>query len=199
MMSEDEFVVLLEHAGLVDTFDDSDQEFVEKAQVLEWLEREGAGLFRDRMGSCPSDDSREMAEYILSKVVEKQWLALAPTDSTEEEDQELELYTLRLNTTEAYQIYVEKDSEPNSGLSARSGSSRSLLDAARMWQDCFPTCSESCKQLYFSFESPVVVLYATLGLNLIGNGISSVPAFSRELKSLGISHEDRTKEQRMQN
>ncbi|GLD96091.1 hypothetical protein PINS_up024188 [Pythium insidiosum] len=225
MMSEDEFVVLMEHAGLVDSFDDSDQEFVEKTQLLEWLEREGAELFRDRMEeSCPTDDAHEMAEYIFAKTVEKRWLTLAPADAADEDDQDMELYTLRLSTTEAYQIYVEKDSEPSSGLGARTASNRSLLDAARerltevssgrsslasasdeyaetikpmrirekMWQDCFPTCSESCKQLYFSFESPVVVLYATLGLNLIGNGISSVPAFSRELKSLGISHEDRT-------
>lgn len=61
-----------------------------------------------------------------------------------------------------------------------------------MWLECFPMCSESCKQLYFSFESPDVILYSTLGLNLISNGISSVPAFSRELKHLGVSAENRT-------
>lgn len=62
----------------------------------------------------------------------------------------------------------------------------------KMWLDCFPMCSESCRQLYFSFESPEVILYSTLGLNLISNGISSVPAFSRELKNMGVSAEDRT-------
>lgn len=44
-MSEDEFVVLLEHAGIVETADDSAREFVEQAQLLEWLEREGIELF----------------------------------------------------------------------------------------------------------------------------------------------------------
>lgn len=62
----------------------------------------------------------------------------------------------------------------------------------QMWQDCFPMCPEGCKQLYFSFENPIIIMYSTLGLNLISNGISSVPAFSRELKSIGISAEDRT-------
>ncbi|GLD96089.1 hypothetical protein PINS_up004767 [Pythium insidiosum] len=126
MMSEDEFVVLMEHAGLVDSFDDSDQEFVEKTQLLEWLEREGAELFRDRMEeSCPTDDAHEMAEYIFAKTVEKRWLTLAPADAADEDDQDMELYTLRLSTTEAYQIYVEKDSEPSSGLGARTASNRS--------------------------------------------------------------------------
>lgn len=44
-MSEDEFVVLLEHAGIVETADDSAREFVEQAELLEWLEREGIELF----------------------------------------------------------------------------------------------------------------------------------------------------------
>ncbi|GLE11642.1 hypothetical protein PINS_up024191 [Pythium insidiosum] len=132
MMSEDEFVVLMEHAGLVDSFDDSDQEFVEKTQLLEWLEREGAELFRDRMEeSCPTDDAREMAEYIFAKTVEKRWLTLAPADAADEDDQDMELYTLRLSTTEAYQIYVEKDSEPSSGLGARTASNRSRENVER--------------------------------------------------------------------
>lgn len=46
--------------------------------------------------------------------------------------------------------------------------------------------------MFFSFDSPEVILYSTLGLNLISNGISSVPAFSRELKNMGVSAEDRT-------
>lgn len=46
--------------------------------------------------------------------------------------------------------------------------------------------------MFFAFESPEVILYATLGLNLISNGISSVPAFSRELRNMGVSAEDRT-------
>jgi hypothetical protein len=88
---------------------------------------------------------------------------------------------------------------PSNSSATSSQDDHSVPDAVRqrrirekMWQDCFPTCSESCKQLFFSFTSPTVVLYASLGLNLIGNGISSVPAFSRELRSMQISHEDRT-------
>jgi hypothetical protein len=60
----------------------------------------------------------------------------------------------------------------------------------KMWQDCFPTCSESAKQTFLSFTRSEIILYATLGLNLISNGISSVPAFSRELKSMGVSSAD---------
>ena len=60
----------------------------------------------------------------------------------------------------------------------------------KMWQDCFPTCSDSAKQTFLSFTRPEIILYATLGLNLISNGISSVPAFSRELKSMGVSCAD---------
>lgn len=44
-MSEDEFVVLLEHAGLTEVSDDGGQEFLEKHMLLEWLVREGIELF----------------------------------------------------------------------------------------------------------------------------------------------------------
>lgn len=44
-MSEDEFVVLLEHAGITEVSDDGGQEFVEKNLLLEWLAREGIELF----------------------------------------------------------------------------------------------------------------------------------------------------------
>ena len=60
----------------------------------------------------------------------------------------------------------------------------------KLWQDCFPTCSDSAKHTFLSFTRPEIILYATLGLNLISNGISSVPAFSRELKSMGVSSAD---------
>lgn len=62
----------------------------------------------------------------------------------------------------------------------------------QLWQNCFPTCSESSRQMFLSFDNPEIILYATMGLNLISNGISSVPAFSRELKSMGVSSEDRS-------
>lgn len=62
----------------------------------------------------------------------------------------------------------------------------------QMWQNCFPTCSESSRQMFLSFDNPEVILYSTMGLNLISNGISSVPAYSRELKNMGVSAEDRS-------
>ncbi|DBA04159.1 TPA: hypothetical protein N0F65_004267 [Lagenidium giganteum] len=228
-MSEDEFVVLVEHAGIVEVADENALEFIEREQLVEWLTREGADLFGARfLASSGDDDDRDrngttecnasLAERILSRL---------------QDGEDVTLYALRLPTTEAYRIYIEKDAvrlpvrnllgkiqrevELHSEVDSSSYVSRcerrtwqastSLMactttqesDEAhqmsireRLWQDCFPTCSEGCKQIFFSFDNPVIILYATLGLNLIGNGISSVPAFSRELRSLGVSAEDRT-------
>ena len=62
----------------------------------------------------------------------------------------------------------------------------------QMWQECFPMCAPACRDAFFAFESKTVILYATLGLNLIQNGISTVPAFSRELKNIGLNASDRS-------
>ncbi|TMW57491.1 hypothetical protein Poli38472_003416 [Pythium oligandrum] len=214
MLSEDEFVVLIEHAGLVDLVDGSDQEYVERTQLLEWLEREGVELLRGRFivgengGAAiedTDDDNRALARQILDSMIEKEWIT-AVTEQTDPEGEEsldqLQFYVLRLSTTDAYQIYIDKDTvnmEASFVSTSSLTASESLPDGLKamrirekMFKESFPTCSETCKQLYFSFENPVVVLYATLGLNLIGKGTSTVAAFSRELKSMDISHDDRS-------
>jgi G:T-mismatch repair DNA endonuclease (very short patch repair protein) len=48
-MSEDEFVVLLEHAGILETSDENDMEFMEETVLREWLERDGVQLFTTQM------------------------------------------------------------------------------------------------------------------------------------------------------
>lgn len=104
-MSEDEFVVLLEHAGVVETADDSAREFVEQAQLLAWLERDGIELFTSpavlasRAGagagaadampsaaSLPASDGvhsgtllaearARLARRILERLLAREWLA----------------------------------------------------------------------------------------------------------------------------
>ncbi|RLN50084.1 hypothetical protein BBJ29_000896 [Phytophthora kernoviae] len=214
-MSEDEFVVLLEHAGILETSDENDMEFMEETVLREWLERDGVELFTTQMTAAKREQRdvelvvegsasaaptatvtattlvgearTRMAGHILARLLERGWIAPIEFDYDEDEDETEEwktkLYTPRLRTTEAYRIYIEKDP----GVADNDQKSR-LRE--KMWQDCFPTCSESAKQTFLSFNRPEIILYATLGLNLISNGISSVPAFSRELKSMGVSSAD---------
>ncbi|KAF1794125.1 hypothetical protein GQ600_5571 [Phytophthora cactorum] len=316
-MSEDEFVVLLEHAGILETSDENDMEFMEETVLREWLERDGVQLFTTQMtaakrnqrdsdlvvdGSASTaptttttattlvgEARTRMAGHILARLLERGWIAPIEFDYDEDETEEwkTKLYTPRLRTNEAYRIYIEKDPTGcdrwlagavlavgdavdrtgfhlrghelrTAGLSVgpthpfsashkltacisvadalvyvchsrqnkmeptcprpflyRCGrghgeflwDSKCLMTYAcawlqvadndmksrlreKMWQDCFPTCSESAKQTFLSFTRPEIILYATLGLNLISNGISSVPAFSRELKSMGVTSAD---------
>ncbi|ETI51194.1 hypothetical protein F441_05402 [Phytophthora nicotianae CJ01A1] len=249
-MSEDEFVVLLEHAGILETSDENDMEFMEETVLREWLERDGVQLFTTQMTAAKRDQSdsdlvvdgsastaptatatattlvgearTRMAGHILARLLERGWIAPIEFDYDEDETEEwkTKLYTPRLRTNEAYRIYIEKDPTATqltargfhlrahelrtAGLSTEQDGTEmpppipvSVADndmksrlREKMWQDCFPTCSESAKQTFLSFTRPEIILYATLGLNLISNGISSVPAFSRELKSMGVTSAD---------
>ncbi|KAK1931685.1 hypothetical protein P3T76_013014 [Phytophthora citrophthora] len=269
-MSEDEFVVLLEHAGILETSDENDMEFMEETVLREWLERDGVQLFTTQMTTTKNDTDlvvdgnastaptatatattlvgearTRMAGHILARLLERGWIAPIEFDYEEDETEEwkTKLYTPRLRTTEAYRIYIEKDPTATQltarGFHLRAHELRKVglsvgpyahpfskpwacfscwflmlvteQDGAempppvpvsvadndmksrlreKMWQDCFPTCSESAKQTFLSFTRPEIILYATLGLNLISNGISSVPAFSRELKSMGVTSAD---------
>ncbi|KAL4136924.1 hypothetical protein PRIC2_000452 [Phytophthora ramorum] len=249
-MSEDEFVVLLEHAGILETSDENDMEFMEETVLREWLERDGVQLFTTQMTTAKRECSdadlvvdgsastaptatatattlvgearMRMAGHILSRLLERGWIAPIEFDYDEDETEEwkTKLYTPRLRTNEAYRIYIEKDPtatqltargfhlraheirhvglpteqdgteiSPPIPVSVADNDTKSRL-REKMWQDCFPTCSESAKQTFLSFTRPEIILYATLGLNLISNGISSVPAFSRELKSMGVTSAD---------
>ncbi|KAG7399934.1 hypothetical protein PHYBOEH_007454 [Phytophthora boehmeriae] len=252
-MSEDEFVVLLEHAGILETSDENDMEFMEETVLREWLERDGVELFTTQMTAAKREQNdaellveggasaaaptvtatattlvgearTRMAGHILARLLERRWIAPVEFDydGDETEEWKTKLYTPRLRTTEAYRIYIEKDPgatqlsvrgitlrgqgqglrrvglsmEPDRAemppaipVSVADNDQKSRL-REKMWQDCFPTCSESAKQTFLSFNRPEIILYATLGLNLISNGISSVPAFSRELKSMGVSSAD---------
>lgn len=86
-----------------------------------------------------------------------------------------------------------KESESNLNKRLMSANNASSQQVRRqMWQECFPMCAPACRDAFFSFESKTVILYATLGLNLIQNGISTVPAFSRELKNIGLDASDRS-------
>ncbi|KAG1699131.1 hypothetical protein DVH05_014049 [Phytophthora capsici] len=246
-MSEDEFVVLLEHAGILETSDENDMEFMEETVLREWLERDGVQLFTTQMTTTKNDTDlvvdgsastaptatatattlvgearTRMAGHILARLLERGWIAPIEFDYDEDETEEwkTKLYTPRLRTTEAYRIYIEKDPTATQltargfhlcahelrkvGLSTEQDGAEmpapipvTVADndmksrlREKMWQDCFPTCSESAKQTFLSFTRPEIILYATLGLNLISNGISSVPAFSRELKSMGVTSAD---------
>lgn len=65
-MSEDEFVVLLEHAGITEVSDDGTREFLEKRLLVEWLAREGIELFGAkfllRSGAGHRDDATNKRE-----------------------------------------------------------------------------------------------------------------------------------------
>ncbi|CAI5737451.1 unnamed protein product [Peronospora destructor] len=255
-MSEDEFVVLLEHAGILETSDENNMEFMEETVLHEWLERDGVQLFTTQMTTAKTEQSdpdlimdgtassasiitattlvgearRRMAGHILARLLERGWIAPIEFGYTEDETEEWDtkLYTPRLRTNEAYRIYIEKDPTATQltarGLDVHSHGLRTVSLSVysstegqddgetstsisvtvanddrktrlreKLWLDCFPTCSDSAKQTFLSFTRPEIILYATLGLNLISNGISSVPAFSRELKSMGVSSaEDRS-------
>ncbi|RMX67729.1 hypothetical protein DD238_001493 [Peronospora effusa] len=253
-MSEDEFVVLLEHAGILETSEENDMEFMEETVLNEWLERDGVQLFTTQMATVKREQSdadlimdgtastastatattlvgearTRMAGHILARLLERGWITPIEFDYAEDETEQwkTKLYTPRLRTNEAYRIYIEKDPtkgfemtgclsmvktyddvhciKHDLGLSVGPTSAPPLSACLehvvtddqktrlreKLWLDCFPTCSESAKQTFLSFTRPEIILYATLGLNLISNGISSVPAFSRELKSMGVSSAD---------
>lgn len=121
-MSEDEFVVLLEHAGITEVSDDGGQEFLEKSLLLEWLVREGIELFGAKFlfhsdsngndgdstagggreqaagddsgteagtnapGLVPGEGSRcAVAQRVLGKLVEREWLSPIEFDYDEDE------------------------------------------------------------------------------------------------------------------
>ncbi|KAG1699130.1 hypothetical protein DVH05_014049 [Phytophthora capsici] len=135
-MSEDEFVVLLEHAGILETSDENDMEFMEETVLREWLERDGVQLFTTQMTTTKNDTDlvvdgsastaptatatattlvgearTRMAGHILARLLERGWIAPIEFDYDEDETEEwkTKLYTPRLRTTEAYRIYIEKD------------------------------------------------------------------------------------------
>lgn len=122
-MSEDEFVVLLEHAGITEVSDDGGQEFLEKNLLLEWLAREGIELFGNKflfhndgntsgkgngvvdgieqaagddrgaeadVSAPPGTTAEEglryaLAQRILEKLVEREWLSPIEFDYDEDE------------------------------------------------------------------------------------------------------------------
>uniref|UniRef100_H3GCA9 Uncharacterized protein n=1 Tax=Phytophthora ramorum TaxID=164328 RepID=H3GCA9_PHYRM len=145
-MSEDEFVVLLEHAGILETSDENDMEFMEETVLREWLERDGVQLFTTQMTTAKRECSdadlvvdgsastaptatatattlvgearTRMAGHILSRLLERGWIAPIEFDYDEDETEvrtvdevewKTKLYTPRLRTNEAYRIYIEKD------------------------------------------------------------------------------------------
>ncbi|POM58216.1 Hypothetical protein PHPALM_37169 [Phytophthora palmivora] len=105
-MSEDEFVVLLEHAGILETSDENDMEFMEETVLREWLERDGVQLFTTQM----TTSKREQSDTDL--VVDGN-ASTAPTATATATTLEwkTKLYTPRLRTNEAYRIYIEKDNQ----------------------------------------------------------------------------------------
>lgn len=114
-MSEDEFVVLLEHAGITEISDDGGQEFLEKSLLLGWLTREGIELFGAKFlfhsgngddrtdeqvagddsgteaglnapGLMPGEGGRyAIAQRVLEKLVEREWLSPIEFDYDEDE------------------------------------------------------------------------------------------------------------------
>jgi hypothetical protein len=111
-MSEDEFVVLLEHAGILETSDENDMEFMEETVLREWLERDGVQLFTTQMtakgdadlvvdGSASTATSTattlvgeartRMAGHILARLLERGWIAPIEFDYDEDETEVGEL------------------------------------------------------------------------------------------------------------
>ena len=110
-MSEDEFVVLLEHAGILETSEENDMEFMEETVLYEWLERDGVQLFTTQMTTAkrkPSDadlimdgttsttltatattlvgEARtRMAGHILARLLERGWIAPIEFNYAEDE------------------------------------------------------------------------------------------------------------------
>ncbi|GMF10288.1 unnamed protein product [Phytophthora lilii] len=108
-MSEDEFVVLLEHAGILETSDENDMEFMEETVLREWLERDGVQLFTTQMTAARSDaelvvdgasaapsatatattlvgEARtRMAGHIMARLLERGWIAPIEFDYDEDE------------------------------------------------------------------------------------------------------------------
>lgn len=113
-MSEDEFVVLLEHAGILETSDENDMEFMEETVLREWLERDGVQLFTTQMTTAKSDGDlvvdgsastaptatatattlvgearTRMAGHILARLLERGWIAPIEFDYDEDETEVL--------------------------------------------------------------------------------------------------------------
>ncbi|EEY64699.1 uncharacterized protein PITG_16128 [Phytophthora infestans T30-4] len=114
-MSEDEFVVLLEHAGILETSDENDMEFMEETVLREWLERDGVQLFTTQVTAAKRDQNdsdlvvdgsstaptatatattlvgearTRMAGHILARLLERGWIAPIEFDYDEDETEE---------------------------------------------------------------------------------------------------------------
>ncbi|RHY07421.1 hypothetical protein DYB26_014214 [Aphanomyces astaci] len=68
---------------------------------------------------------------------------------------------------------------------------RELL-AGALFDATFPSLGASAKKSFLKLHDPSVILYATMGLQLVVHGASTVATFSRDMKAMGVDAQTRT-------
>ncbi|ETW03227.1 hypothetical protein H310_05629 [Aphanomyces invadans] len=82
----------------------------------------------------------------------------------------------------------------NSGMSLPDDST-SMHAKARMgalFDATFPSLGPASKKSFTKLHDPTVILYATMGLQLVVSGAATVATFSRDMKSMGVDSQTRT-------
>ncbi|KDO35696.1 hypothetical protein SPRG_18852 [Saprolegnia parasitica CBS 223.65] len=164
--SEEGFVLALVHAGLLS---EDTGPLVKNVVLHAWLEN-----------LCSSDDD---VERTIDSLSTRGWLQ--PSSVSTQAAVEERSYLIRMSPSEASTRHAHHGtSAPDTAMPHEV--------KKKAFRTCFPTVSAKAEKMYLKLTDPHVLVYATLGLNLISRGDSSVPAYSREMKIMGVDAQTRT-------
>ncbi|RHY38725.1 hypothetical protein DYB30_003010 [Aphanomyces astaci] len=111
------------------------------------------------------------------------------------------LYTLRLSVPAVRELLAVQPprtadngdsslASPDDGMSTQS--KVYTTDALALFDVTFPSLGASAKKSFLKLHDPSVILYATMGLQLVMHGASTVATFSRDMKAMGVDAQTRT-------
>ncbi|KAF0721331.1 hypothetical protein AaE_010090 [Aphanomyces astaci] len=99
-------------------------------------------------------------------------------------------YTLRLSVPAVRELLAVQPPRTadngESSLASPDDTKGALFDVT------FPSLGASAKKSFLKLHDPSVILYATMGLQLVVHGASTVATFSRDMKAMGVDAQTRT-------
>ncbi|EQC39093.1 hypothetical protein SDRG_03301, partial [Saprolegnia diclina VS20] len=164
-VNEEEFVLALVHTGLLS---EDTGPLVKNVDLHAWLEH-----------LCASDED---VKRIIDSLSAQGWLQ--PSSVSTQSATEERSYLIRMSPSEASTRHVHHGPSPDSAIAPEV--------KKKAFRTCFPTVSVKAEKMYLKLTDPHVLVYATLGLNLVNRGDCSVPAYSREMKIMGVDAQTRT-------
>lgn len=78
MLSEDEFVVLCEHAGILQTLDETGMECVDHIQLAQWLKEDGSDLL---LNCEEQEEEGTRLDKSIQNLIQKHWITPLPASS----------------------------------------------------------------------------------------------------------------------